>query len=327
MKTYLPSLRSTPSLLCALAISALASSAAAGDKQPPISHPAVAPAEPDADRPLPFGLGVFYLYQEQDIKLTGLDADMPTLKPPRITKLPPGVIPPGLPEPYASQAYATALKAAQEEANRRFAEEMARLPKFDKSAIRRVRNEVQHVNAKLDWWALPFLNLHVHYGQFEGKGTATLAPELASLFGNLSAPYDGQSYGGGITLAAGWRKIFASVTADYAWSDVDLKAPPGIELEDPEGVETFFFTPRIGYRFDNLSVWAGAQYQSFEHTEEGSFTMEPLGKIPFSASVEDASHWNAVVGLEWRLNPHWSLTAEGGFGPRKQVIAGVTYRF
>lgn len=326
MKTSL-SKCSTATLACALVIASPTSTAVAGDKQMPISHPAVAPAAPDPDLPLPFGIGVFYLYQEQDFKITDLDADMPVLKPPRITKLPPGVIPAGLPEPYASQAYAAALKAAQQEANRLFAKEMARLPAFGLRSIRDIEIEVEHVTARLDWWALPFLNVHGIYGQLEGKGTATLEPALASIFGKLSVPYDGQSYGGGITLSAGWHDVFASVTADYTWSDVDLKPRGTLKLQDPDGIGTLVIAPRIGYRFRDVAVWVGAHYQHTEHTQEGSFNLPPLGDIRFRGEVEDADDWNPIAGFEWRINRHWSLTAQGGFGARKQALAGLTFRF
>jgi hypothetical protein len=53
----------------------------------------------------------------------------------------------------------------------------------------------------------------------------------------------------------------------------------------------------------------------------------PLGIINFAASIEDKSWWNSAAGGEYNISDDWSLMAEGGFGGRDQVLAGVTHRF
>jgi hypothetical protein len=302
------------------------SSTAGGGKEP---VPLEKISEPELDRPLPFGLSVLYIYQEQDYKVTGLDATLPKLKAPRITKLPPGTIPAGLPPQYAAIATAKALALAQQAANRAFQQQIAQIPTFDRHAIRNVRNEVTHVNARFDWWVLPMLNFQVLYGQFDGSAKATLAPALAKHFGDIEVDYDGQSYGLGATLAAGWKQIFAAVSVDYHWSDVDFNDLRSLKLVDDDSIRTLVVRPKIGYRFtdSNLSVWVGAQYQKTKHTQKGSFNMPGLGRIPFSVDVEDAHPWNWLAGFEWGLSRHWSIIAEGGFGQRKQALAGLSFRF
>jgi hypothetical protein len=81
--------------------------------------------------------------------------------------------------------------------------------------------------------------------------------------------------------------------------------------------------PKIGYRFDSVSVWMGAQYQRTRHTQPGTFTTTAFGpsiSIPFNAEVEDAEQWS--------ITKNWNLMAEGGVGAhRKQAMLGLTYRF
>ncbi len=234
--------------------------------------------------PLPFGVGVLYLWQEGDYDVTGLHA----------TPLPPGV-------------------------------------SVGPSAIPKVQNHIDEVNAKLDWWPLPFLNLHAVLGWVDGHADVSLAPDLALLLGGASQfrfDYNGIVYGGGLTLAAGYKNVFGTTTANYSWADVDLKNHAGVSFIDPKGIETLVITPKVGWRFDNGAVWVGGYYQFTQHTIKGSFDLgPPLGIVNFAASVEDKSRWNYVVGGEYKILDHWNLMAEGGFGDRDQVLAGITYRF
>jgi len=234
--------------------------------------------------PLPFGVGVNYLWQRGEYEVTDLHA----------TPLPPGVsVGPG--------------------------------------AIPKVQNHVDEVNVKLDWWALPWLNVHAVVGWADGHADASLSPDLAPLLGGASqftVDYNGFIYGGGMTLAAGYKHIFGTFTANYTWGDIDLKNGTGLSFIDPDSIETLVLTPKVGWRFDQGAVWVGGFYQFTSYVQSGRFNLgPPLGVINFQASVEDKSPWNYVVGGEYKLFDHWNLMAEGGFGDRDQVLAGITYRF
>ena len=237
------------------------------------------------DLPLPFGVSVLYLWQEQEYDVTGLRASAG-----------------GFP-----------------------------VPGFGPAAIPRIENEVQEVNAKFDWWALPWLNLHAVFGGLDGQADADLAPFIRPLLGGvgrIEVDYDGIVYGGGITVAGGYGNFFASLTANYTWADVDLEDGLGLSLDDPNGIETLVVVPRIGWRFERGAIWAGGYYQFTEHTQSGSFRLPPpIGTIQFQADVEDEAPWSYVVGGEYRISDQWILSAEIGFGDRTQVLLGTSYRF
>jgi len=205
------------------------------------------------------------------------------------------------------------------------------VPGFGPGAITKLQNEVDDAIVKLDWWALPWLNFHALAGRVSGQADADLAPALWPMLGGarqFKIDYDGDVYGGGMTLAAGYKHLFGLVTANYTWGDVNLKDGRGMSLVDPNGVETLVVTPKIGWKFDRGAVWVGGYYQFTQHTQSGSINLgPPMGTIQFQADVKDKSPWNYTVGGEYKITNNWILTAEIGLGGREQVMAGTTYRF
>ena len=233
--------------------------------------------------PLPFGVSVFYMYQESNYDVTSLHATAG-----------------GYPVPFLGA-----------------------------NAITGVHNEVHEVNAKFDWWAQPWLNFHAILGRVSGEADASLSPDIRQMLGmnGFKVDYDGVVYGGGMTLAAGYKHIFGSVTANYTWADVDLHGGSGLSLAAANGIETLVITPKVGWLFDKGAVWAGAFYQFTEHSQSGSINLPGFGTVNFNAGVEDAAPWNFIMGGEYKITDHWVLTGEVGLGNREQVLIGTTYRF
>ena len=199
------------------------------------------------------------------------------------------------------------------------------------SAITHIHNDVDEVNVKLDWWAQPWLNFHGIFGWVDGTADAGLAlpPNLSQMLGGMKGfkvDYNGIVYGGGMTLAAGYKNFFASVTGNYTWADVDLQGGARLALNDANNIGTLVITPKVGWLFDQGAVWVGAFYQSTEHTQYGSFN-STMGPINFNATVKDANPWDFIMGGEYKITNHWILTGEVGLGGREQVLVGTTYRF
>jgi len=205
------------------------------------------------------------------------------------------------------------------------------VPGLGAGAITGIHNEVDEINAKLDWWAQPWLNFHAIFGWVSGEADATLAPQLGQMLGGtngFTVNYNGIVYGGGMTLAAGYKSFFASVTGNYTWADVDLQGGGGLALNDANNIGTLVITPKVGWRFDKGAVWVGAFYQATEHTQFGRFNLgPPLGTVNFNATVKDAAPWDFIMGGEYKITDHWILTGEVGLGSREQVLVGTSYRF
>ena len=82
--------------------------------------------------------------------------------------------------------------------------------------------------------------------------------------------------------------------------------------------------PKIGYRFDTVSLWVGEQYQKTRHSQPGDFTTNMFGpnvSIPFNAEVEDKELWGAH--RRGAMEHHAKLESYGGRwrGCQPQAIA------
>ncbi len=205
------------------------------------------------------------------------------------------------------------------------------VPGFGPEAITRIENRVDQCNFKGDYWVLPWLNFHGLVGTASGEAVASINPALQGapfFLTDFIVGYDALVYGGGLTLAAGYQKLFATVTADYTWGDVDMQDGPGLTLNDPNGIETLVVTPKIGLHGRKGAIWVGAYYQFTQHTQTGTFILPGPLPVDFAADVQDKTPWTPVIGGEYYFSEHWALTIEGGFGgDRRQGLVGLTYRF
>lgn len=184
-----------------------------------------------------------------------------------------------------------------------------------------VDNNTTTYHLKLDYWVLPFLDVYAIFGQLKGSTRVKLSSVdigLPITLNNLVVDYDGLVYGGGITLAGGWDRYFATVTFDYNQTDLDVST---------SSVESWVVTPRVGFHDGPAAVYVGGMYQQAEEHHEGVFTMPYLGAIPFAVDLEQTEPWNYLVGLSAGVGDHWQLTVEGFFGDRFAVLATADYRW
>lgn len=184
-----------------------------------------------------------------------------------------------------------------------------------------VDNNTTTYHLKADYWVLPFLDVYAIFGQLKGSTTVTLSGVdlgLPITLNKLVVDYDGWVYGGGITLAGGWDRYFATVTFDYNQTDLDVST---------SSVESWVVTPRVGFYDGPAAVYVGGMYQQAEERHEGVFTMPYLGAIPYEVELEQTEEWNYLVGLTAGVGQHWQLTVEGFFGNRFAVLAAVDYRW
>ncbi|MEC9080508.1 MAG: hypothetical protein VX704_00720 [Verrucomicrobiota bacterium] len=243
--------------------------------------------------PLPLGISGNVFYQEQDLKAQSIAIDIPPLP------LPTGQLqlPPGLP------AQSTNLES-----------------------------RATSTTAKLDAWLLPFLNVYGVAGYVDGETTASgfsvagLPPEVASLLPNsFSISYSGPVYGGGATLAAGFKNYFASLDANYTESDLDI---------GDSTIEAFILTPRLGVTGSlgglNGSLYIGAMYQDVDEQQNGTANFPVMGQpVPVGYDVisEAEDEWNYLVGTNLKAGENWNYGIEVGFSGRTHVMATLNYRF
>jgi hypothetical protein len=217
------------------------------------------------------------------------------------------------------------------------------------------------VQARMDAWILPFLNLYGIVGKFDGEGEVPLGipgdellkyllPEVGQscdrppgsplrpqicdkIITTTAFPnYVGYNIGIGITLAMGWRNYFVAIPMTYVVTDVDIV---------DTNIDTLQVSPRIGFTIDTqdrgqFAFYAGGSWMEVELDLTGRITL-PTSEFPefdedvtidFAINQVNADAWNYVAGFNWDMSSTWAVQAEIGFGgSRDHFITSLTYRF
>ena len=248
--------------------------------------------------PLPFGMGANYVYMDQGIKISNLKV--------------------GIGDPVI---------------------EISGLDFSD------ARAHDSSVTVRLDMWLLPFVNLYGLFGTIDGE--AKLDLDISRVTGSLPSlglppifepnktidlniSYNGFTYGGGVTLAGGYKSFFASLDTNYTYSNVDIV---------DGNIKTLTISPRLGLLVEppgimgSFGFWIGAMYMNYKQTitddirlNEIDPRLPPVG-IDFKMDVQNDQPWNFLFGGQWEISKRLQITAEGGVGDRQQVITGISYRF
>jgi len=198
-------------------------------------------------------------------------------------------------------------------------------------ALTNIENEIDHAHVKIDYDVLPFLNLFAVAGWVDGKTSLTASGTLGQALPNPPPPlpialpfqidYDGFVYGIGTTLSYGGENWFTSLTAFYSRTDVSVRSSE---------VEAFTVMPRVGYRWERLTVWVGAMYLETDEEHQGNYVVDfGFGPVPvgYAVTLQQQEEINYLVGLNYEFNDTWNATLEAGFGDRESVQVGVQMRF
>jgi hypothetical protein len=183
-----------------------------------------------------------------------------------------------------------------------------------------IDNDISSYTLKFDVWLLPFLNVFGLVGEIDGDTNVDFRPlHLPVPLEQVTIDYDGDVYGGGITLAGGGDVWFTSLTGVY--TEANLSGDFDSEAR------SFVAMPRLGLHNARGSVWVGAMYLDTEENHKGTIDLPFLGNIPFEVDLVQEDDWNALVGVQGTFGPHWTVEVEGGFGSRDSVSATAGYRF
>ena len=197
---------------------------------------------------------------------------------------------------------------------------------------------------RLDAWLLPFLNIYGIAGYLDGNteldvnvpGLTVDVPIIGPvpIFDPFTVPvnvdYDGVTYGGGFTLAGGYKRMFGSLDMNYTRSDINLT--------DGE-VTTLTISPRLGILVESSAIkgsgafWIGAMYMDYKETIRDSINLRqidpalPALTLDYEVKIKNDEPWNFIFGGQWEITKRWQIMAEGGVGERKQLILGAFFRF
>lgn len=190
-----------------------------------------------------------------------------------------------------------------------------------------VENRITELNLKLDFWVFPFANVFGILGDVQGETIVAIEDTLTQILlgtSSINVDIDGLVYGGGLTLAIGNERLFASVTSVLT----------GTRLEESQSsISTTVLAPKGGAMLDNvilgqdMTFWVGAMYQRTDERHSGTFIFEGLGEVDYHVELSDRYPWNYVAGLSTDFGKHVQLDLEGGFGHRNHAMGALGYRF
>ena len=209
----------------------------------------------------------------------------------------------------------------------------------DFAVIDRVDTEQHSAVVRLDTWIFPFLNLYGVAGHTAGEMNGTIGLPGIPVLGiaaqtlPLSIGYEGPTYGGGATLAGGfkvsdWRglTLFAVADANYTITDLDFTDE---RLFTDTKATALVFSTRLGLRTrisENMhgAIWAGAMYQNVSDQLVGRSADSSFAFLVVQGPV---APWNTVIGARLEMGRHFDCMIEGGVGTRTSILGGLTFRF
>jgi lipid-binding SYLF domain-containing protein len=220
---------------------------------------------------------------------------------------------------------------------------------FDKSITK-----TDSVNAKIDAWLFPFMNVYATYGPFEadaaldilidGDGmlehmgidcTGLIRPRLCDRLQDqtfllpIHTTPRGTAWSLGGVLAGGWKGWFVTIPFNYSRIDLDRTLAEG----DP----ILTVTPRFGHAFrlgdwGNLALFAGGNYLKSELEISGTYRVPVEDEeltFDYTVQQQNKDAWNLLLGFNWDVNKQfsWSMEYDGFIGTREAIIASVSWRF
>ena len=142
----------------------------------------------------------------------------------------------------------------------------------------------------------------------------------------INTSFSGNTYGVGTTLAGGCNYCFVALPFSFTYADMKTTKTDAISITD---------TPRGGRvinmcRWGNLPLFADGNYLKTELTIAGQVsTPDQLLVIDYTIEQQNTDRWNRVIGANWDINKHVSLSAEynGFIGTREALISSFSYRW
>jgi len=184
------------------------------------------------------------------------------------------------------------------------------------------RSDAWAANVKVDLWVLPFLQVYGFYGQMKTETKTFVSfpdprpappgpnpPPREEITLEIPTDLDGETLGGGIVLAGGYKGFWASLNSNYSWTDLGLD----------DDIEANLNGLRVGYhkKFRKLEVsaWVGGIYWNVAKEVAGTIPLPGPqgGTIEFDVEYEPVEPFNMLVGTHITWNKHFDLVVEYGF--------------
>jgi hypothetical protein len=186
---------------------------------------------------------------------------------------------------------------------------------------------VRTVMGRFDVWLLPFLNVYGMGGYIWNTSRVDVTIDLPERPGteiSTNGELEGPTYGGGATLAGGYKWFFASVDANVTYSSLD-------ELSE---FIAKLYSVRLGWNGmagDNpIRLYSGAEYWDTKRTISGSIPVGegPVQTVEFAVDQEPVDPMTIIVGTSVTVTESFWLVLEyQGWRDTQILIGQATFRF
>jgi hypothetical protein len=206
--------------------------------------------------------------------------------------------------------------------------------------------EAVNNSLRFDVWVFPFLNVYAlaaktsGHTDFQVNLPAASLPILPSLpptcppnvcynFPGFTSPsvrqdFDGDTYGGGLTLAGGVGNFFGVFDANYTETDLDI-------LKDR--AKAVVLSARLGWNGHigdfTGQFWVGAMQQNLDQTVQLPLSnMVPGAQGLVEVDVYSAANITPLAGMSWQISREWNVMTEYSKGEDREFLLGsLNYRF
>lgn len=196
--------------------------------------------------------------------------------------------------------------------------------------VSKARHKTSVYLARFDTWVFPFLDVYALAATLDGQASDVAfkvnpIPGLPALPipSTIAPSYNGHFYGVGATLAANYKMIFASYDINRQWVTINLfdNTVPALS----QGIRAGVHGKLHGA---NAAAYAGAFRLSLRDAVlSGQNFIPGLPGGSFSLVASPQSAWNGLAGAHIEISRRLVVTAEAGFGTRKQFTIMPSVRF
>ncbi len=187
---------------------------------------------------------------------------------------------------------------------------------------------VRSAVARFDAWLLPVLNVYLLGGYIWNNSevaTTVNLPGGTSVDIVSEGALEGPLFGGGMTLAGGYKQLFATLDANVTHS----------QLGELSEFLARLYSVRVGWNTklgeNPFRLYTGATYWDTERTIEGTIPLAgggPISTVEFAVDQRPVDPWTITLGTAVTVSDElWLMLELGGWDDTQVVIAGVTFRF
>jgi len=183
---------------------------------------------------------------------------------------------------------------------------------------------VQNFTGRFDVWILPMVNVYGLAGYIWNESDTLIRLDLPGSPGTpltLSGELEGPVYGGGATVAGGYKELFATLDANYSES----------ELGNLSTMRAFLATLRLGWNTElegtSIRFWTGSTYWGTKRTIKGQF--DALGNtVAFEVDQEPRDPVTINLGTNVTPADYLMISLDFQFWrDTRALTGGVAFRF